>query len=136
MNRTPDSIKTFFDIERIVVNLTISGVTCRVQWSHTFVLTDIVTECIVNRIHSTEHDGTCGISVAVVVLVVCSITIVSIPRLSIAITTCGIQCFKTFIILENRIFTFPWPDTSCHASCTNALCTVWITICIKTWLIL
>ena len=136
MNRTPDSIKTFFDIERIVVNLTVSCITCRIQRSHIFILTDIITECIVNRLRSTEHDRTCGISMAVVVLVVCSVTIVSIPRLSVAVTTCGIQCFKTFIILENRIFTFPWPDTGCHSSCTNALCTVWITICIKTWLIL
>ena len=136
MTSVPDGIETIFDIERIVVNLTISGVTCRVQWSHIFVLTDIITECIVNRISSTEHDGTCGISVAVVVLIVCSVTIVSIPRLSIAITTCGIQCFKTFIILENRIFTFPWPDTCCHTSCPNILFSDFITICIQSWLLL
>ena len=89
MASVPDGIETFFDIECVVVNLAVSGVTGRIQRSHIFILTDVVTECIVNGLWPTEHDGTCCIAMTVIVLIVCSITIVSIPRLSVAITIGG-----------------------------------------------
>ena len=136
MASVPDGIETFFDIECIVVNLAISGVTGRIQRSHIFILTDVVTECIVDGLRSTEHDGTCCITMAVVVLIICSITIVSIPRLSIAVTIGSIQCTEALIVLEDCIFTLPWPDTCCHSSCTNGLFTDFITICIQAWLLL
>ena len=136
MASMPDGIETFFDIECVIVNLAVSSVTGRIQRSHIFILADVVTECIVNGLRTTEHDGTCGITMAVVVLIVCSVTIVSIPGLSIAVTIGSIQCSEALVVLEDCIFTFPWPDTCCHSSCSNALCTVYITICIKTWLIL
>ena len=90
MASVPDGIETFFDIERIVVNLAVSVVTGRIQRPHIFILADVVTECIVNGLPTTEHDSTCRITMAVVVLIVCSITIVSIPWLSIAVTIGGI----------------------------------------------
>ena len=86
MASMPDGIETFFDIECVIVNLAVSSVTGRIQRSHIFILADVVTECIVNGLRTTEHDGTCGITMAVVVLIVCSITIVGIPWLSIAVT--------------------------------------------------
>ena len=113
----PDGIDTFFVIECIVVNLAVSGVARRIQRSHIFILADIVTECVVNGLPATEHNGTCCISMAVVVLIVCSITIIRIPRLSVSITIGSIQCCKTFVVLENCIFTFPWPDTCCYSFC-------------------
>ena len=90
MASVPDGIETFFDIERIVVNLAVSVVTGRIQRTHIFILADVVTECIVNGLLTTEHDSTCCITMAVVVLIVCSITIVSIPWLSIAVTIGGV----------------------------------------------
>ena len=90
MSCTPNRCETCFDIECIVVNLAVSTILSWIQRPHIFILADIVTECIVNRIIITEHDRTCCISMAVVVLIVCSITIVSIPRLSIAVTIGGV----------------------------------------------
>ena len=132
----PDGIDTFFDIECIVVNLAVSGVARRIQRSHIFILADIVTECVVNGLPATEHNGTCCISMAVVVLIVCSITIIRIPRLSVSITIGSIQCCKTFVVLENCIFTFPWPDTCCYSSCTNTLFAGFVAICIQSRLLL
>ena len=40
MASVPDGIETFFDIECVVVNLAVSGVTGRIQRSHIFILTE------------------------------------------------------------------------------------------------
>ena len=136
MTSMPDCIQSRFNIEGIIVNLTISCISSRIQRSHIFILADVVTECIIDGLRSTEHDRTCRITVTVVVLIVCSITVVSIPRLSVTITAGCIQRCEAFIVLENGIFTLPWPDTCCHTSCSNVLFTSLISICIQTWLLL
>jgi len=136
MTSMPDCIQSRFNIEGIIVNLTISCISSRIQRSHIFILADIVTECIINGFRSTEHDRTCRITVTVVVLIVCSITVVSIPWLSVTITAGCIQRCEAFIILENGILALPWPDTCCNSSCIDTLLTGLITICIKPWLLL
>ena len=137
MTAMPDCIQSRFNIEGIIVNLTISCISSRIQRSHIFILADVVTECIVDGLRSTEHDRTCRITVAVVVLIVCSITVISIPRLSIAVTMSCIQCCKALIVLEDCIFTLPWPDTCCNSSITYVqFFSCIITICIELWLLL
>ena len=131
----PDTCKSFLNIESIIVNLTISCISCRIERSHIFILADVVTECIIDGLRSTEHDRTCRIAVAVVVLIVCSITVISIPRLSVTVTMSCIQCCKALIVLEDCIFTLPWPDTCCNSSITYAqFISCIITICIELWL--
>ena len=90
-----------------------------IQRSSQLILADVVAECSVHGLLTTEHDRTCGISVAVIVLVNSSVCPVSIPCLSVTVSVEGIQVVVALVILEYRIFTFPRPDTCRHTLCTG-----------------
>ena len=86
----PDRPDSFFDHKCVIVHLCISCVSCRIKRSHIFMYADVITERIIDRFASAEHNRTCRISVAVIILIICTVSIICIPRLSVSVSFWGI----------------------------------------------
>ena len=121
MHGAPDMGQPLFDVECIVVHMAVSCVPCRVERSHIFILADVVAECIVNGLHSAEHDRARCIAMAVIILIVRSVAVIRIPRLSVAVSVRSVHCIEAFVILEYSILAFPRPDARSDAPRAHAL---------------
>ena len=118
-----DKINSFFYIECIVVHMCI-WLSRWIDHTAQIILADVITEDIVDCLYTTEHYTSAAIVMAIIILIQSSVTVVCIPCLSILI----LACIKGFIILENSVFTFPWPDSCRYSSGTGLAVICWINL--------
>ena len=114
-------VYTFFYIECIVIYVSI-WVTCWIHNSTKVILTYVISKYIINSFSTTEHYCSTGVVVAIVVLIYSTITIVSIPSLSILVRF----CVKGLIVLEDSIFWLPWPYTCSYSSESSFWIICWV----------